>query len=80
VEFAVHAHSRFVEIATVPLPPDAGTLNSVDPRLTGQRCTVEGAVDVEVEDPQPALARAIPSATMSPALRFVMVARLSSFG
>jgi hypothetical protein len=74
VEFAVHAHSRLVDTATVPFPPEAGTLSSVIPRLTEQRGTVDGAVDVEVDDPQPELAREIASATMSPALRFVMIA------
>jgi hypothetical protein len=59
-------------MATVPWPPDAGALNSVDGRLTEQRGTVDGAVDVDVEDPQPALARAIASAMMSPALEFAI--------
>jgi hypothetical protein len=72
VEFAVHAHSRLVETATVPFPPEAGTLSSGVGRLTEQRGTVEGAVEVEVEDPQPELASARTRAPMIPALRFVM--------
>jgi hypothetical protein len=80
VEFAVQAHSRLVDTATVPLPPVAGTLSSGVGRLTEQRGTVEGAVEVEVEDPQPELASATTRATMSPPLRFVMDPEIATAG
>jgi hypothetical protein len=58
-EFAVHAHSRAVVTASVPLPPDAGTVRSVAPIVTPQRGTVAGAVDVDVVVDEPHAAAAI---------------------
>jgi hypothetical protein len=63
LELAVHAHSRAVVIARVPLPPEAGTLNSAPATDTPQRGTLAGAVDVLDEDPQPAPAVAAASIT-----------------
>lgn len=47
---AVHAHSRAVVTLSVPVPPAAGTESVVEPIVTPQRVTVEGAVAVVLDD------------------------------
>ena len=60
---ADQAHSRAVVTWRRPVPPSAGTVESVAPSVTLQREMVEGAVEVDVDDPHAAAAIIAPMAT-----------------
>lgn len=56
---ADHAHSRAVVTVMRPLPPSAGTVASIPLSVTPQRAIVDGAVTVDVDDPQPLTTAAV---------------------
>ena len=77
VELAVHEHSRGVVTLSVPVPPAAGTERAVEPIVTPQRVTVEGAV-AEVLDDEPHAASTAAAAAIITRVRDRMASE--SFG
>jgi D-aminopeptidase len=61
---ADHTHSRAVVTMMRPVPPSGGTVESVTPSVTPQRVIGEGAVDVDVDDPQAPIASVVSTAAM----------------
>jgi hypothetical protein len=74
---ADQAHSRAVVTVMRPLPPSAGTVASIALSVTPHRAIVDGAVTVDVDDPQPLTTAAARNSAPIGAERKMRRARIS---
>jgi hypothetical protein len=77
---ADHAHSRAVVTVMRPVPPSEGTVASVALSVTPQREIVDGAVTVDVDDPQPLTTAAAKKSAPIGAERKMRRARIRRYG